>query len=161
MPKPATPDPLLGRKAPDFKLKDHEGSEVRLSSLKGRPVVLYFYPADFTPGCTQQACDFRDAYAALKKTGAVLLGLSPDDSASHAKFRAKHQLPFPLLADADHKTAEAYGAWGEKVLYGRRFQGLIRSTFVVDKDGKVAAAFRKVRVDGHSEKVLEALKALP
>ena len=150
----------VGNKAPAFTLPDQEGKPVKLSSFKGKPVVLYFYPRDDTPGCTQEACDFRDSYAGLKKAGAVLLGVSPDDVKSHGKFTAKHALPFPLLADTDHAVAEAYGAWAEKSMYGRKYMGIVRSTFLIDADGKLARVWPKVKVRGHAEEVREALSAL-
>ena len=149
-----------GQKAPDFTLASSEGGEVRLRDLAGRPVVVYFYPKDDTPGCTREACAFRDDYAKLKKTGVVLLGISPDSVSSHQGFRDKYKLPFPLLADSDKAVAKKYGAWGEKVLYGKKMVGMIRSTFVIDKDGVIRKVFPRVRVDGHSEKVLEALAQL-
>ena len=146
-----------GKAAPAFTLKDQDGNAVKLSDLKGKNVVLYFYPADDTPGCTKESCAFRDDYSKLKKLGAVVLGVSPDDEKSHQKFIAKYSLPFPLLVDADHAVAEKYGAWGEKMNYGKKYMGLIRSTFLIGKDGKLLKAWRKVRVDGHAEAVLAAL----
>ena len=150
----------VGKKAPAFSLENQDGASVKLSSFKGHPVVLYFYPRDDTPGCTQEACDFRDQYTALKKAGAVLLGVSPDAGKSHTKFAAKYALPFPLLSDSDHRVAEAYGAWAEKSMYGRKYMGIIRSTFLIDTGGKVARVWPKVKVRGHADEVLEALKAL-
>jgi thioredoxin-dependent peroxiredoxin len=149
-----------GRKAPDFTLPSSEGGRVSLKSLRGRPVVLYFYPKDDTPGCTREACAFRDARARLRKAGAVVLGVSPDSVASHVKFREKYRLDFPLLADTDKAVAKKYGAFGEKMMYGRKVVGMIRSTFVIDADGVVRRVFPRVRVDGHDEQVLEALAAL-
>lgn len=146
-----------GAKAPAFSLKDQDGKTVKLADFKGRQVVLYFYPKDNTSGCTTEACSFRDHYQALKKKGAVVLGVSKDDEKSHTRFAQKYQLPFPLLVDADHKVAEAYGAWGEKSLYGRKFLGTIRSTFLIGADGKLKKAWPKVKVAGHTEQVLEAL----
>jgi peroxiredoxin Q/BCP len=148
-----------GQKAPAFSLKDQDGKTVKLSDFKGQHVVLYFYPKDNTPGCTTEACDFRDSQAALKKAGAVVLGVSMDSEASHQKFIQKHGLNFPLLVDADHVVAEKYGAWGEKSMYGKTFMGLIRSTFLVGPDGKLKQVWPKVKVDGHVEAVLEALSA--
>ena len=149
-----------GDKAPAFTLPAHDGSKVKLADLKGKPVVVYFYPKDDTPGCTKEACAFRDRKAELKKAGAVVLGLSPDSVESHVKFVDKYDLNFPLLADQDHKVAEKYGAWREKNLYGKKSMGIQRSTFVIDKDGKVAKVFKRVKVDGHDEKVLEVLAGL-
>jgi|SRR5208283_3196858 len=150
----------VGSKAPAWTLPDQDGKPMKLSSFQGKPVVLYFYPRDDTPGCTQEACDFRDQYAVLKKAGAVLLGVSPDDVKSHGKFAAKHALPFPLLADPDHAVAEAYGAWAEKSMYGRKYMGIVRSTFLIDAGGKVARVWPKVKVRGHVDEVREALAAL-
>jgi peroxiredoxin Q/BCP len=149
-----------GRKAPDFTLASSEGGEVTLSALRSKPVVLYFYPKDDTPGCTREACAFRDSQAALRKRGAVVLGVSGDSLAAHAKFKAKYGLNFPLLSDPDKTVARKYGAWGEKVLYGKKTVGMIRSTFVIDAEGVVRKVFPRVKVDGHAEKVLEALAAL-
>lgn len=149
-----------GQKAPDFTLPSSAGGEVSLKSLRGKRVVLYFYPKDDTPGCTKEACAFRDAQAKIKKTGAVVLGVSPDSVASHEKFGAKYKLNFPLLADGDKAVAKKFGAFGEKVMYGKKVVGMIRSTFVIDEEGVVRKVFPRVRVDGHDEKVLEALAAL-
>ena len=149
-----------GNKAPDFTLPTHDGTKLKLSSLRGSPVVLYFYPKDDTPGCTREACGFRDAKAKFAKHGAVVLGVSPDSPASHEKFRAKYKLPFTLLADEGHKVAEKYGAWREKNMYGKKSMGIARSTFVIDAAGTVAKVFKAVKVDGHDEQVLEVLKGL-
>ena len=149
-----------GQKAPDFTLPADDGGKVKLSSLKGSPVVLYFYPKDDTPGCTKEACAFRDQHKGLTKLGAKLLGVSADDVASHVKFRDKFKLNFPLLADVDHKVAEKYGAWREKNMYGKKSMGIQRSTFLIDADGKVAKVWKRVQVDGHDEQVLAALNAL-
>lgn len=149
-----------GQKAPVFTLSAEDGSKVKLSDFKGKAVVLYFYPKDDTPGCTREACAFRDAQAALKKAGAVVLGVSPDDTASHTKFRDKYQLNFPLLADADHKVAEKYGAWREKNMYGKKSMGIQRSTFLIDATGKIARVWKRVQVDGHEDQVLAAIKEL-
>jgi peroxiredoxin Q/BCP len=149
-----------GKPAPKFTLPSSEGGEVSLADLKGKTVVLYFYPKDDTPGCTREACAFRDTRAAIKKKGAVVLGVSGDSLAAHEKFKAKYKLNFPLLSDPDKAVAKKYGAWGEKVMYGKKVTGMIRSTFVIDKDGVVSKVFPRVRVDGHAEKVLEALEAL-
>jgi len=149
-----------GSKAPDFTLSTHDGTKLKLSSLKGAPVVLYFYPKDDTPGCTKEACGFRDAKAGLSKLKAVVLGVSPDGPESHEKFRLKYGLPFTLLADIDHKVAEKYGAWREKNMYGKKSMGIARSTFIIDAAGKVAKVFKAVRADGHAEQVLESLASL-
>jgi peroxiredoxin Q/BCP len=149
-----------GKPAPDFTLESSDGAPVSLADLKGKTVVLYFYPRDLTPGCTREACDFRDSQAPLKKAGAVVLGVSPDRLASHEKFKKEHRLNFPLLADPDKKVAKKYGAWGEKVMYGKKVTGMIRSTFVIDGEGVVRKVFPRVKVDGHADKVLEAVKAL-
>ncbi|MER2560204.1 MAG: thioredoxin-dependent thiol peroxidase [Myxococcaceae bacterium] len=148
-----------GQKAPAFKAKDQNGATVSLADFKGKYVVLYFYPKDNTPGCTVEACAFRDDHSHLTKAGAVVLGVSPDSEKSHQNFIAKFNLPFPLLVDTDHSLAEAYGAWGEKSLYGRKFLGIIRSTFLIAPDGSIAHAWPKVKVDGHSEDVLAAIEA--
>ncbi|MFB1480273.1 thioredoxin-dependent thiol peroxidase [Corallococcus sp. RDP092CA] len=150
--------PQAGDKAPGFSLPDQSGATVSLSQLKGRHVVLYFYPKDATPGCTTEACDFRDEHSALVKAGAVVLGVSPDSVASHQKFAAKQGLPFSLLADPDHALADAYGVWGEKSLYGRKFMGLIRATFLIGPDGKVVRVWPKVKVAGHVAEVLATLQ---
>ncbi|HWN43563.1 MAG TPA: thioredoxin-dependent thiol peroxidase [Thermoanaerobaculia bacterium] len=147
-----------GETAPDFTLKDDRGSDVRLSDFRGKPVVLYFYPKDDTPGCTKEACAFRDRRADLQERGAVVLGVSPDDVASHGQFRDKYSLNFPLLADDGHQVAERYGAWREKNFMGRKSMGVQRSTFLIDREGKVAKAWKKVNVDGHDEQVLAALE---
>jgi thioredoxin-dependent peroxiredoxin len=148
-----------GKPAPDFTLADQGGKKVTLSKLKGSSVVLYFYPKDDTPGCTKEACEFRDAFADYKKAGAIILGVSPDDSDSHAKFAKKFELPFTLLADNDKKVSEAYGVWKEKSMYGKKYMGVERTTFVIDRQGKIAKIFPKVKVDGHSSAVLTAIKA--
>ncbi len=149
-----------GKKAPDFRLASSEGGEVSLHDLRGKTVVLYFYPKDDTPGCTREACAFRDSLASLKKKGVVLLGVSADSLASHEKFKAKYKLNFPLLSDPDKAVAKKYGAWGEKVLYGKKTVGMIRSTFVIDGEGVVRKVFPRVKVDGHDQQVLEAVSAL-
>ncbi|REK07471.1 MAG: thioredoxin-dependent thiol peroxidase [Planctomycetota bacterium] len=149
-----------GKKAPDFTLPADDGSKVKLSSLRGQPVVLYFYPRDNTPGCTREACAFRDRRSALSKHKAKVLGISTDSVASHEKFRDKFKLNFPLLADVEHSVAEKYGAWREKNMYGKKSMGIQRSTFLIDADGKVARVWKKVKVDGHDAEVLEALKEL-
>ncbi len=149
-----------GKSAPSFTLTRDDGSKVRLADLKGKPVVLYFYPRDDTPGCTKEACAFRDRSAELKKAGAVVLGISPDTVESHVKFRDKFELNFPLLADPDHKIAEKYGAWREKNMYGKKSMGIQRSTFLIDANGKVAQVWKRVKVDGHDQQVLDALNEL-
>jgi peroxiredoxin Q/BCP len=149
-----------GKKAPDFTLPAHDGTRFKLSTLKGRAVVLYFYPKDDTPGCTKEACGFRDTAAQLTRLGAVVIGVSPDGPESHERFRTKYKLPFTLLADVDHKVAEKYGAWREKNMYGKKTMGIARSTFLIDPDGRIAKVFKAVRADGHAEQVLEALAEL-
>jgi peroxiredoxin Q/BCP len=149
-----------GAAAPAFTLESSTGRKVSLKDLKGKKVVLYFYPKDDTPGCTKEACNFRDAIADLKKEGAVVLGVSPDDVASHQKFVGKYQLPFELLADTDHAVAEKYGVWKEKSMYGKKYMGIERTTFLIDASGKLARIFPKVKVDAHSDEVLEALKTM-
>jgi peroxiredoxin Q/BCP len=146
-----------GDKAPPFKLQGDDGKEHSLKEFAGKSLILYFYPKDNTPGCTVEACEFRDAAGAYKKKGAAIVGVSPDSIASHGKFRDKHALNFLLLADPDHAIAVAYGAWGDKVLYGRKLKGLIRSTFVVDEKGKIAVAEYKVSPRGHAAAILEQL----
>jgi peroxiredoxin Q/BCP len=148
-----------GQQAPDFELASDAGERVRLSDLRGKPVVLYFYPKDDTPGCTKQACGLRDAWSEYRERGAIVLGVSPDDEASHAKFKEKYSLPFTLLADPGHAVAAEYGAWGEKRNYGRTYEGIIRSTFVIGPDGTVVKTMRNVKPDGHAERVLAALPA--
>ena len=150
----------IGDKAPPFSLPSDGGGTVALKDLKGQTVVLYFYPKDDTSGCTAQACAFRDALPDFSKVKATVLGVSHDSVASHDKFKTKYKLRFPLLSDPDRKVAGLYGAWGEKVLYGKKTVGMIRSTFVIDAKGIVRKLFPKVRVDGHAEKVLEALAQL-
>ena len=149
-----------GTRAPAFTLTADDGTKVRLSAQKGNPVVLYFYPKDDTPGCTREACAFRDAQNKLKRLGVQLYGLSPDDVDSHARFRDKFNLNFPLLADLGHKVAEKYGAWREKNMYGKKTMGIQRSTFLIDATGKVAKLWKHVRVDGHDQQVLEAVESL-
>ncbi|HEX2644527.1 MAG TPA: thioredoxin-dependent thiol peroxidase [Thermoanaerobaculia bacterium] len=149
-----------GETAPDFSLPADDGREVKLSDLHGKPVVLYFYPKDDTPGCTKEACAFRDRSGDLQAHGAVVLGVSPDDVKSHGKFRDKFSLNFPLLADTGHQVAERYGAWRERSMYGRKYMGIQRSTFLIDAGGKVRKVWQKVDVDGHDQEVLDALAAL-
>lgn len=152
--------PRPGAPAPPFELPSDQGGTVSLAALRGRPVVLYFYPKDDTPGCTIEACEFRDAWADVQQRGATVLGISPDPVESHGKFRRKFELPFPLLADEDHAVAEAYGVWGEKSMYGRKYQGILRTTFVIDAAGRIARVFEKVTPKGHAGEVLEAIDAL-
>lgn len=149
-----------GQKAPAFTLQADDGTKVKLADFKGSPLVLYFYPADDTPGCTREACAFRDRSAELKKLGAKVLGVSPDDAASHVKFKKKYQLNFLLLADPDHQVAEKFGAWREKNMYGKKKMGIVRSTFLIDAQGVVQRVWKSVKVDGHDAAVIEALKAL-
>jgi peroxiredoxin Q/BCP len=147
-----------GSPAPAFSLPSDEGTTVGLKDLKGRTVVLFFYPKDDTSGCTIEACEFRDSWAAVRRAGAVVLGVSPDGIASHQKFKRKYELPFTLLADEDHAVAEAYGVWGEKSMYGRKYHGILRTTFILDERGRVARVFNKVKPKGHAAEVLAALK---
>ena len=146
-----------GTTAPDFELKTDSGETIRLSDLRGKQVVLYFYPKDDTPGCTTQACGIRDSYDAFAERGAVVLGVSPDSETSHVKFKEKYGLPFTLLADPEHKVADEYGTWVEKKNYGKTYMGIERSTFVIDGDGRIAKVMRRVKPDTHAEKVLAAL----
>jgi len=147
-----------GETAPDFTLTSDAGEQVSLSELRGKPVVLYFYPKDDTPGCTTQACGIRDAYGEFERAGAVVLGVSPDDERSHVKFRDKYELPFPLLADTDHEVAERYGVWGEKKFAGRTYMGVSRSTFVIDGDGTVKKVIPNVKPATHADDVLAVLR---
>jgi peroxiredoxin Q/BCP len=149
-----------GAKAPDFELPADDGTIVKLSKAKGRPVVLYFYPKDDTSGCTREAQDFTALAAAFEKAGAVVYGVSPDSVASHNKFRCKHDLSVRLLADEEKAVATAYGVWVEKSMYGKKYMGVERSTFLIDGKGKLASVWRKVSVPGHAEEVLAAVKAL-
>lgn len=148
---------VVGAKAPSFSAPDQSGKTVSLSDFKGRTVVLYFYPKDDTPGCTVEACSFRDEHAAFKKKGAVVLGVSPDPAKAHVKFIDKFSLPFTLLSDADHKIAGAYNVWVEKSMYGRKYMGMERSTFVIDGQGKLKAIYRKVKPAEHTAEVLSNL----
>ncbi len=149
-----------GAKAPKFRLRADDGETVSLADFNGRPLVLYFYPKDDTPGCTREACAFRDRRAEIARRGAAVVGISPDSAASHARFRDKYELNFPLLADPDHKVAETFGAWREKNLYGKKSMGIQRSTFLIDGQGVVRRVWRKVSVDGHDDEVLAALAEL-
>ena len=148
-----------GTSAPDFTLEASGSEQVSLSDYRGSTVVLYFYPKDDTPGCTTEACNFRDDYSEIIAAGAVVLGVSPDSVKSHDKFKLKHELPFPLLSDPEHKVAELYGAWGEKKMYGRTYMGIIRSTYIIDDQGIIIKVFPKVRPKIHSEEVLAALRS--
>jgi peroxiredoxin Q/BCP len=147
----------VGSSAPEFTLASDEGGDVTLSALHGKKVVLYFYPRDDTPGCTIQACDFRDATPAFEKLDAVVLGVSTDSIESHGKFRKKFGLTFPLLADEDHAVCEAYGVWKERSMYGRKFMGIERSTFLIDEEGVVARVWRNVKPKGHAEMLEDVL----
>ena len=148
-----------GQQAPGFELESAPGKTVRLSDLRGKPVVLYFYPKDDTTGCTAQACGIRDLYAEFERAGAVVLGVSPDSVASHVKFRDKYDLPFTLLADPDHEVAERYGVWGEKKYMGRTYMGVKRSTFVIGPDGTIAKVIHNVKPATHADDVLAVLAA--
>ncbi|MEJ2482649.1 MAG: thioredoxin-dependent thiol peroxidase [Gemmatimonadota bacterium] len=148
-----------GDLAPEFELETYGGDTIKLSDLRGRRVVLYFYPKDDTSGCTKEACGFRDNAAVLEEKNAIVLGVSPDDIASHEKFRDKYELNFPLLSDPDHEVAEAYGAWGTKKMYGREYQGILRSTFVIGPDGRIEKAYPKVKPAEHADQVVSDLSA--
>lgn len=148
----------LFEKAPDFTLPAHDGTEVSLNEFRGRKVVIYFYPKNMTPACTTEACDFRDYSPLFAKYGAVVLGISGDKVASHDKFKAKYELPFPLLSDENHEVCRLFGVWQLKKLYGREYEGIVRSTFLIDEDGKLIREWRGVRVKGHVEQVLEAVE---
>jgi len=148
-----------GKPAPEFELTSDSGETVKLSDLRGKQVVVYFYPKDDTPGCTTQACGIRDVYGEFEREGAVVLGISPDDESSHVKFKDKYNLPFTLLADVGHKVADDYGVWGEKNFAGRKYMGVARSTFVVAEDGTVKKVMRNVKPATHADDVLEALRS--
>jgi peroxiredoxin Q/BCP len=148
-----------GKPAPDFELKSDSGQNIKLSDLRGKQVVLYFYPKDDTPGCTTQACGIRDVYGELESAGAVVLGVSPDDERSHVRFKEKFDLPFTLLADEEHKLADEYGVWAEKKYMGRTYWGVERSTFVIDEAGNVKRVMRKVKPDTHADDVLATLRS--
>lgn len=148
----------VGKKAPDFKAQATNGEEVSLSDFKGKNVVLYFYPKDMTPGCTTQACDFRDHHESFGELNAVILGVSPDPIDRHHKFIEKHDLPFLLLADEDHQIAEQYGVWQLKKNFGKEYMGIVRSTFIIDKEGNLVKEWRNVRVKGHVEEALQYVK---
>ena len=143
--------------APDFTLPSDQGEDITLSSFRGQKVVLYFYPKDDTPGCTKEACSFRDDYSRFTMKGAAVIGVSPDAGESHLKFRVKFGLPFYLLTDADHQVALMYGAWGPKQSYGKTYEGILRSTFVIDEQGRIAHIFRNVKPEGHAQEVLAVL----
>lgn len=147
----------VGNKAPDFSSTDESGNKVSLKDFKGEKVVLYFYPKDDTTGCTAEACDFRDNFSRVKKLGAVVLGVSPDSEKSHTKFKTKYELPFTLLADTEKEIVNAYGVWQEKSMYGRKYMGVVRTTFIIDEKGKITHIFEKVKVKGHVDEVLTAL----
>ncbi len=149
-----------GSKAPDFSLPDEKGQAHSLSDYLGKPVVLFFYPEDDTPGCTKEACNFRDDFSLYKQAGAVVLGISPDDSKSHETFIEKYQLPFTLLADQGHKVCDQYGVWGPKKLFGHNYEGLIRTTFLIDAQGNIAEIFKVNKISAHSEQVLSVLQTL-
>ncbi|MEK8133057.1 thioredoxin-dependent thiol peroxidase [Paenibacillus filicis] len=149
-----------GQLAPDFTLSETNGEAVTLSQFRGRNVIIYFYPKNMTPACTEEACQFRDYSGEFGKLNTAVIGISPDPVRSHQKFTAKYELPFPLLSDADHQAAELFGVWGLKKLYGREYMGLIRSTFLIDKQGRLVKEWRKVRVKGHVEEVLKAVREL-
>ena len=150
----------VGDTAPDFEALSDSGKTIKLSDFRGKRVVLYFYPKDSTPGCTTQACGFRDSYPTVEKRKAVVLGVSPDGVASHQKFKTNQKLPFPLVVDQDHAIAEAYGVWGEKSMYGKKYMGVNRETFLIDKDGIVRKAWHKVKPEDHANEVLETVDAL-
>jgi peroxiredoxin Q/BCP len=146
-----------GIPAPDFELLDDTNTPRKLSDFRGKDVILYFYPKDDTPGCTKEACNFRDDYSAYEKAGVTILGVSPDTVAAHVKFKKKFQLPFPLLADIDHKICDLFGVWGPKKFMGREYEGVLRTTFLIDKDGKIAKVFENVRPAEHSTELLSTL----
>jgi thioredoxin-dependent peroxiredoxin len=148
----------VGAKAPDFKTTDQDGNTVSLSSFKDKKVILYFYPKDDTPGCTKEACGFRDEFSRFKKLKAEIVGVSVDDEKSHKKFVEKYSLPFTLLADPDKKIVNAYGVWGEKSMYGKKYMGTNRVTYLIDESGKIAAVFPKVKPEEHADELLEILK---
>jgi peroxiredoxin Q/BCP len=150
--------PEVGKKAPDFSLQDQDGNKVSLKDFKGKKVVLYFYPKDNTSGCTKEACNFRDDFPKFKKTAAVILGVSPDTVESHKNFTAKYNLPFTLLSDEDKKVLKKYDVWKEKSMYGRKYMGVVRTTYIIDENGKIKNVFNKVKVDGHNSELMEALK---
>ncbi|MFO7446345.1 MAG: thioredoxin-dependent thiol peroxidase [Ignavibacteriaceae bacterium] len=146
-----------GKKAPDFKLKNQDGKEISLSDFKGKKVILYFYPKDDTPGCTKEACSFRDDFPKFENVDAVILGVSPDSVKSHKKFIEKHNLPFNLLSDESKEMLEKYGVWKEKSMYGKKYMGVERTTYIIDEEGKIKKIFNKVKVPDHNKDVMEAL----
>lgn len=150
--------PEVGKKAPDFTLLNQDGKKISLKDFKGKKIVLYFYPKDNTSGCTKEACSFRDDFPKFKKTDAVILGVSPDSVSSHKKFAEKYDLPFNLLADEDKKIVQLYDVWKEKSMYGKKYMGVERTTYIIDEEGKIKKIFNKVKVDGHNVEVMEALK---
>ena len=158
--EPASSPLKAGRMAPDFELADDTGAARRLSDFRGKPVVLYFYPADDTPGCTKEACNFRDDYSRYRRQGVTILGVSPDSERSHERFKSKYDLPFPLLADADHRVCALYGVWGRKQFMGRSYDGVLRTTFLIDRSGRIARVFEGVRPAEHSAEVLAEVKGL-
>jgi len=147
----------VGDKAPTFSLKNGEGKTVKLADFKGKKVVVYFYPKDNTPGCTKEACGFRDDFAQFKKKGIEVIGISPDDEKSHQKFATKFELPFTLLADPDHEVADKYGVWAEKNMYGRKYWGIKRTTFIIDEEGKIQEIYDKVNTNTHSQDILKTI----
>ena len=147
-----------GQKAPDFTLSDENEKPHKLSDYRGKAVVLYFYPKDDTSGCTQEACNFRDDYSAYEEAGVTILGVSPDDAKSHTKFKTKYELPFPLLADTEKEVCKLYGVWGKKKMYGREYDGVLRTTFLIGPEGDILKVFEKVKPADHSAEVLEALE---
>ncbi len=151
---------LENTKAPDFELLNTEGKKIRLSDFAGKPVVLYFYPKDDTPGCTTEACNFRDDYEEYRKGGIEIIGVSPDSVKSHTKFMSKHSLPFLLLADEDHKVCETYDVWQKKKMFGKEYLGVLRTTFLIDKDGNVVKVFKGVKPANHSKEVIAAFNEL-
>lgn len=148
----------VGKKAPDFTLLDQDGKKVSLKDFKGKKIILYFYPKDNTSGCTKEACSFRDDFPKFKKTDVVILGVSPDSVSSHKKFAEKFNLPFTLLSDEEKKVLELYNVWKEKSMYGKKYMGVERTTYIIDETGKIKKIFNKVKVDGHNLEVMQALK---
>lgn len=150
----------VGKKAPEIRLETDDGSKFKLSSLKGKKIVIYFYPKADTPGCTKESCQFRDTVSRFKELGVEVVGISPDEPTAQAKFKSKFDLTFPLLADVEKKAANDYGVWVEKNMYGRKSMGIERSTFIIGEDGKILKIYRRVRADGHAEKVLADVQAM-